>query len=71
MKIELAKDAPNWHRLWSVRLALLASILSTLEVVVKLWEPIVPEGVFLVMSVFAATGSAIARNIKQHLEDIS
>ncbi|AQU83235.1 MULTISPECIES: DUF7940 domain-containing protein [unclassified Halomonas] len=65
--MRLIDDAHNWHRLWSVRLSLAATVFGTLEAVLPLWEVALPQGMFALLAAGAATGASVARAIKQHL----
>lgn len=66
----LADDARHLHRMWSFRLAILAAILSGLEVAWPLLHNLflvgaVPNGVFGAVSAGLAVLAAIARVIRQ------
>ncbi|WKD29558.1 hypothetical protein NDQ72_06335 [Halomonas sp. KG2] len=65
--MRLIDDARNWHRMWSVRLSLVATVFGTLEAVLPLWEVALPQGVFALLAAGTATGAGIARAIKQNL----
>ena len=69
--MKLVKDAPKWHRLWSVRLAILSALLGALELSLPLWQGIVPGNVFAALSTITAAAAAVARVVKQEaLEDV-
>jgi hypothetical protein len=63
--MRLTKDAPKWHKLWSVRLAVLSATLGALELSLPLWHGLVPESVFAALSTITAASAAVARVIKQ------
>lgn len=63
--MKLARDARKWHRLWSVRLAVIAAGLAALETTLPLWSETVPDNVFAAMSTVVAVAAAIARVIHQ------
>jgi hypothetical protein len=64
-KVKLAQDAPKWHKLWSVRLAVLSATLGALELSLPLWQGLVPANVFATLSTVTAAAAAVARVIKQ------
>lgn len=63
------KLASNWRavlrRAWSIRLALLAGILSAAEVALPFLEPSMPRGLFALASGLAAGGAFVARLVAQ------
>jgi len=64
----LDASARVWHRLWSVRFALLAalaSVLSALEAVLPLWHPVLGEVPYAAIATLLAAASAIARVVHQ------
>jgi hypothetical protein len=64
-KVKLADHAPKWHKLWSVRLAVLSAALGALEMSLPLWQGLVPANVFAALSTITAASAAVARVIKQ------
>lgn len=60
---------PNWKTLllkaWSVRLALLASFLSGLEMIIPMLTPFQPSGWLIFASFCISAGAAIARIVAQ------
>lgn len=67
--MKLIPDARNWHKFWSVRLAIVSAILGALELALPLWKGLVPPHTFAALSTLAAVGAAAARVIQQNLED--
>lgn len=67
--MKLTDDAPHWHKLWSVRLAILAALLASLEATLPLWQGVIPDNMFAALSTAAAAGSAVARVIRQNLNN--
>lgn len=67
--MKLIPDARNWHRFWSVRLAILSAILGALELALPLWQGLVPPKTFATLATLTAVGAAAARVIQQNLED--
>lgn len=65
--MKLTDDARNWHRLWSVRLGILAAVFGALEASLPLWEVALPQGVFAVLAAISGAGVGITRVIKQNL----
>lgn len=63
--MKLAQDAPKWHKLWSIRLAVLSAALGALELSLPLWQGLVPDNVFASLSTITAASAAVARVIKQ------
>lgn len=59
----------DWRRkfpkLWSVRFALLAAVLSGVEVALPLFQDFIPRGPFAVLSLVAAVAAAVARIVAQ------
>lgn len=60
---------PEWRRLlrkaWSVRLALIAGVLSGVEVVLPFFADAVPRGMFALLSFVAVCGALVARLVAQ------
>ena len=63
--MKLIENAPAWHRLWSMRLAILAALFGALELSLPLWRGVVPESTFAMLSTFSALAAAVSRVIKQ------
>ena len=59
----------NWRRVirraWSIRLVVLAGLLSGCEVVLPLFVDAIPRNVFAVLAILAAIGGVFARVIAQ------
>lgn len=66
--MKLISDASHWHKFWSIRLMILSAALGALELVLPVWEGIVPQHTFAILSTVSALGAAIARVIKQEIE---
>jgi hypothetical protein len=60
---------PDWKRIlkkaWSIRLNILAGILSSFEVILPVFVDSFPRGMFAGLSIVVITGSTIARVIAQ------
>lgn len=54
-----------WHRLWSIRLALLSALFGAIEVGLPYFESTLPGGIFAGLSAATAFAAAIARLIAQ------
>jgi len=52
-------------RAWSVRLAVLAGFLSGVEIVLPLFQPEFPRGIFAGLSILASTAAMVARIVAQ------
>jgi len=64
----LDDSARVWHRLWSVRFALLAalaSVLSELQSVLPLWHPVLGQVPYAAIATLLAGLSALARVVHQ------
>lgn len=61
--------APNWKRIlkkaWSIRLMVLAGLLSGCEVILPLFVDTLPRNVFAILSMLAAIGAGVARVMSQ------
>jgi hypothetical protein len=61
--------APNWKRIlkkaWSIRLMLLAGLLSGCEVILPLYSEAIPRNIFAGLSMLAIAGGFIARLVAQ------
>lgn len=64
-QVKAIANASKWHKMWSVRLAILSAILGALELSLPLWQGIVPPNVFAALSTITAASAAVARVIKQ------
>lgn len=63
--MQLISNASKWHKLWSIRLALLSAVLAAVEASVPLWNGILAPNVFAALSGAVAVASAVARVIQQ------
>jgi hypothetical protein len=63
------KLADDWKvilkKAWSIRLIVLAGVLSAIEVVLPFFSNDIPRGPFAVMSFMAVSGAFIARLVAQ------
>lgn len=59
----------NWREVlrkaWSVRLMLLAALLSGAEIVLPLFHEALPRGLFVVLSFLTVAGAFVARLVAQ------
>lgn len=59
----------NWRRVlrygWSIRLLVLAGLLSGLEVVLPYCETFIPKNLMAILSLFVTAGAFVARIIVQ------
>jgi len=59
----------NWKTIikkaWSIRLMLLAGLLSGIEVALPFFQDTIPRGVFAVLSILAVSGAFVARLVAQ------
>lgn len=54
-----------WHKLWSVRLALLSALLGVLELTLPHFQSFIPPMWFGVLSVIVGVAAAVARLVQQ------
>ena len=59
----------NWKSIlkkaWSIRLMLLAGLLSGIEVALPFFQDTIPRGIFAALSIFAVGGAFVARLVAQ------
>ena len=65
MAVVMIPEARQWHRLWSIRLAVLSAALSACEALVPLWQPHIPGGIFAALATVVGVAAAVARTVKQ------
>ena len=53
------------RKAWSIRLMILAGVLSGIEVVLPFFSEALPRGVFAVMSLLATSGAFVSRLLAQ------
>lgn len=68
MKPQLIDNHAVWHKLWSIRLAILSAFFAAIEVSLPLWNDLLPPRVFAGLATLTAIGAGIARVIKQQLD---
>ena len=60
---------PDWKRIarraWSIRLSIIAAMLSGAEVVLPLFIDVLPRNLFASLSFVAGVGAAVARVVSQ------
>lgn len=61
----LIRNAKHWHKMWSVRLALLSAVFAAIELSLPLFKVVMSDQWFAVASLVTAVGSAIARVFTQ------
>ena len=64
-QVKAIANASKWHKMWSVRLAILSAALGALELSLPLWQENMPSNVFAMLSTITAAAAAVARVIKQ------
>lgn len=67
--MKLIDNFADWHKLWSLRLAILTAIFAALEASLAYWNAVLPPGVFASLATFTGIGSAVSRVVKQHSLD--
>jgi hypothetical protein len=64
--MKLASDYRDiLRKAWSIRLMLLAGLLTGCEAILPLYQESIPRGTFAVLSMLAITGGLIARIVAQ------
>ena len=63
--MKLIPEAKQAGKLWSIRLAAVSAALAAAEASLPLWQGLVPDGAFAVLSSVVAIAAAIARVIRQ------
>ncbi|QMV32770.1 hypothetical protein 2A_00018 [Ralstonia phage Darius] len=63
--MNLIENAGQWHKLWSIRFALLSAMLAAAEAALPLWNGIVPPHVFASISTLCGIASAVSRVVQQ------
>ena len=63
--MKLIPGCKKWHKMWSIRLAILAAALGALELTLPLWQGVVPQHVFAALSTITAALAAVARVVQQ------
>ncbi|HGL5374089.1 TPA: hypothetical protein ACKFCW_002961 [Citrobacter farmeri] len=58
-------SAKFWHRLWSVRFAIMAALVSVGGEVLPLWQPVLAPFPFATLSTVLAVLSAVSRVVHQ------
>ena len=62
----LSKDWKDiLKKAWSIRLMILAGVLSGIEVVLPFFSEALPRGIFAVMSLLATSGAFVSRLLAQ------
>lgn len=69
--MKLIEGKSEWHKLWSMRFAILAALFGALELTLPIWQGLVPQSVFAALSTFSAVAAAVSRVIKQESLDVS
>jgi hypothetical protein len=63
--VKLIDQPSKWHRLWSLRFAILAALFGALELALPLWQDVIPQTAFAALSTLCAAAAAVSRVIKQ------
>lgn len=60
---------PNWKEIirkaWSIRLAMLATVFSLLQVVIPIYADVLPRDTFAILTAVATVGVIVARIVWQ------
>lgn len=60
---------PNWKEIlrkaWSIRLAMLATVFSLLQVVIPIYADVLPRDTFAILTAVATVGVIVARLVWQ------
>lgn len=63
-RIQLAEDAPVWHRLWSNQASILSAV-TILQGLLPFWDGIIPDQWFMLAGAVISSAAFILRNIEQ------
>lgn len=64
--MNLIDDAARvWHRLWSVRLAIIAVLFDVVNALLTYWVALLPPLWFTALSIACTVGAAVARMVDQ------
>lgn len=63
--MRMDNSAPFWHRLWSVRFALIAALISLAGEVLPLWQPALSPVPYATLSTLFAVLAAVSRVVHQ------
>lgn len=64
IKVQLADDAWQWHKLWSNHAGILATV-TTAQALLPFWNGIVPDRWFVLAGAILSSAAVILRSIKQ------
>ncbi|MGM8931403.1 DUF7940 domain-containing protein [Salinicola halophyticus] len=67
--MKLLPEARKAHKLWSVRLAILSTLIFALHDVLPHWEGLLPEWAYTVLASVVGIAGAIARLVPQKAID--
>lgn len=67
-RIKLIDNVPHFHRLWSIRFILLATIFGAMELSLPLWRGVLPDLHFAALSTVCTLLAGVSRVIKQEFE---
>ncbi|CAH0532155.1 hypothetical protein UAM5_00038 [Ralstonia phage UAM5] len=63
--MKLIENAAQWHKLWSIRFAVLSAVLAAAEASLPLWHDLVPPHIFASLSTLCGIASAVSRVVQQ------
>lgn len=63
--MKLIKDWKECPKFWSIQAAVACAVFSALEVVLPLWQPMMPRGLFASIATFLAVAVPVLRVLKQ------
>lgn len=63
--MKLIERRSEWHKLWSMRFAILAALFGAIDLTLPIWQGLVPQSTFAALSTFSAVAAAVSRVIKQ------
>ena len=61
----LVPEARQAHKLWSVRLSILAAVLGGMDAALRHWDGIIPDAPYALLATLCAIGVPIVRVIRQ------
>ncbi|WP_322528972.1 hypothetical protein R5R73_04855 [Salinicola sp. LHM] len=67
--MKLVPEARKAHKLWSVRLGIIAALIYALQPVLSHWQNLLPEWAFTVLATVVGLAGVVARLIPQKAID--
>lgn len=65
LKLQWIEGARYWHKLWSIRMALLSAGFGVVSASLPTWQPAIPPLPFAILSTACALIGAVSRLVQQ------